>query len=201
MTIIEDKAQQEGKHELKHAYWEKEGIEMLRYPLPVGDYILMSEKVADVIHRKDSRNANIKKMDFMGSYNITVDSKKDIDELCTNICGPEHARFRDECILAQNNGIKLIVLVENKAEVISRDGRVFNPFIEKLDDLHRWINPRLMIRMGNGMLKYPKATRGVTLMKAAMSMEHKYGVKFVFCQPKDAGKRIMELLGGDNDDL
>lgn len=46
--------------------------------------------------------------------------------------------------------------------------------------------------------KYPNATNGVTLMKACMTMQKKYGVEFMFCSSKDAGRKIIELLGGDN---
>lgn len=198
MTIIEDKAQQEGKHNLKHNYWTAQGISFERYPLPVGDYILMTDKVADVIDRKKARGIDIKKMDFMGSYNVTVDSKKDIDELCADICGPDHDRFRDECILAQNNGIRLIVLVENDGGPASKDGSIINPHISDLSMLHRWVNPRSLIFYA-GRQKYPKATRGITLMKAAMSMQKKYGVEFMFCRPSEAGKRIAELLGAGDE--
>jgi ribosome-associated protein len=36
--------------------------------------------------------------------------------------------------------------------------------------------------------------RGITLMKACMTMERKYGCRFEFCKPEDAGARIMEIL-------
>ena len=50
--VIEDKAQQEGKHKLKHLYFESHGIYWERYPLPAGDYILANDGVLDVIARK-----------------------------------------------------------------------------------------------------------------------------------------------------
>lgn len=50
-------------------------------PLPCGDYIIANEKVADVINRKKERGIPVKKMDFLGTYNVTVDTKKDIQEL------------------------------------------------------------------------------------------------------------------------
>ena len=45
-----------------------------------------------------------------------------------------------------------------------------------------------------GKPRYPDAMRGVTLMKACMTMERKYGCRFEFCKPEDAGARIMEIL-------
>lgn len=194
MTIIEDTAQQDGKHELKHSYWQKVGVGVRRYPLPVGDYIAVNEKVQDVIDRKEARGIPIKKMDFLGTYKVTVDSKKDIEELCADICGPQHERFRDECILAKNNGITLFILVENDSFTVKPG--VVSPFVATLEGLHSWVNPRLFI-FSRGKQKYPKATRGVTLMKAAMSMRSKYGVEFVFCKPGEAGRMIAELLDDD----
>ena len=52
-------------------------------------------------------------MDFLGSYDMAVDTKKDMQEIVGNICGVQHARFRDECILAQKNGITLTQAGEN----------------------------------------------------------------------------------------
>ena len=191
MILIEDKGNKEGLHKIKNAYWKSQGIEVIRHPLPVGDYILMNEKVKDMLDRKAKRGIEPKKMDFIGTYDVAIDTKKDIQELCGNICGKSHDRFRDEALLAQNNGIKLYILVEN--ESIDIKPNVISPYISKLEDLHKWINPRLWIRK-NGRQAYPKATRGITLQKACFSMEKKYGCEFIFCRPKDAGQRIIELL-------
>lgn len=194
MKLIEDTRNQIGKHKIKNAYWKSQGIEVVRYPLPTGDYIIVDEKVQDVLDRKEKRGIPPKSMDFLGTYTVTCDVKNSIQELAMDICGKQHGRFRDQCILNQNNGIQLYILVENESFTIPRTS-VESPYIGKLEDLHKWINPRLWIRK-NGKQAYPRATRGVTLMKACMSMEREYGVKFVFCRPKDAGKKIVELLTG-----
>lgn len=193
MIIIEDKAQQDKKHIAKHLYFEQHGIYWSRYPLPVGDYILYNDAVSDVIARKQKRGIEVKKMDFLGTYNVCVDTKKDMQEIVGNICGQQHARFRDECILAQNNGIKLYVLIENE------DG------ITCIDDVFRWQNPRLhrynKIKYMHNLGKWqnvalPKAppTKGATLAKAMLSMQLKYGVEFLFCRHDEAGAEIVRLL-------
>lgn len=193
MMLIEDKGQKEGQHILKNRYFKNNEIEVLRAPLPVGDYIIASDKVVDVIHRKSARNMELKKMDFLGTYDVSVDTKKDMQEIVGNICGKAHPRFRDECILAQNNGIKLYVLVENTDKVHS------------IDDVFRWKNPRLyrynkiayMHNAGkwlNTALPKAKPTSGETLAKAMLTMQLKYGVEFVFCRPEDAGAKVIELL-------
>lgn len=184
LTIIEDVNNKPGKHELKHRCWEQNGIEVIRQRLPVGDYVLMNDKIADVFSRKEKRGIPVKMMDLQGTYDIAIDSKNSILELAQDICGKQHDRFRDECILAQNNGVKLIILVENE------DG------ITDLRDLHEWVNPRLFIRK-YGRQVYPRATRGVQLMKSCMTMEKKYApLKFVFCHPQDAGSAIVYYLTG-----
>lgn len=183
MVILEDVNNKPGKHKMKNTYWMQNGIQVVRQRLPVGDYVLVNDKIADVFARKEKRGIPVKMMDLMGTYNVAVDSKKDIQELCGNVCGPQHARFRDECVLAQNNNIKLYVVVENA------DG------ITELRELHRWINPRLLIRR-QGKQAFPQATRGITLMKACLSMEYKYKCEFIFCRPEHAGAVIVALLEG-----
>lgn len=193
LLLIEDKGQKEGQHILKNRYFENNEIEVLRAPLPVGDYIVADDKVSDVIHRKAKRNMEVKKMDFLGTYTVAVDTKKDMQEIIGNICGKSHPRFRDECILAQNNGIKLYVLVENA------DG------VKSVEDVFKWRNPRLerynrikyMQSCGkwlNASIPITPPTSGKTLAKSMLTMQLKYGVEFVFCRPEEAGKKIIELL-------
>lgn len=194
MLLIEDKGQKEGLHILKNRYFDSHDIEVLRAPLPVGDYVIVTDKVLDVIKRKSARKTEVKKMDFLGSYDISVDTKKDMQEIIGNVCGKQHARFRDECILAQNNGIKLYVLIEN------------NDGIKCIEDVFKWQNPRVAyynkVKYMHSIGKYqsvklPKTppTSGQTLAKALLTMQFKYGVGFLFCRPEEAGERILELLG------
>lgn len=104
MTIIEDTRQQSGKHELKHRYFESQGIKVVRSKLPFGDY------------------ANIKNM------SVIVDTKKDIQEIIGNVT-QQHRRFIAECDAAADADIKLIILVENRDGVrqISDLYKWYNP--------------------------------------------------------------------------
>lgn len=171
-TLMIDTRQQAGKHDLKHKYFEDHGIPTLRSKLPVGDYTWMQD------------------------MSVVIDSKNSILELCSDICGKDHDRFRRECNLAKDNGIKLIVLVENIGGEIRHSG-VFNETITDLSELHTWKNPRSFI-FANGKQKYPQATRGITLQKCCYTMQNRYGVRFIFCTPEDAGAKIIELLTKDN---
>ena len=114
--------------------------------------------------------ANIKNM------SVVVDTKKDIQEVIGNVI-QDHKRFVSECQLATESEIQLIVLVENT------DG------VNCINDLYSWYNWRLK--------KSPKATTGRQLARILTSMEYKYGVKFEFCKPEEAGKMVVELLGGE----
>lgn len=170
MILLEDTRQQAQKHDIKHRWFEKNGITIRRQALYCGDYTLPTDQ------------------------SVCIDTKKDIQELVGDICGKQHERFRNECIRAQEAGIKLIVLVENRGGHI-RDN-IIQPTITSLSELHRWKNPRLFILKG-GKQKYPSATRGITLQKACMTIERKYGTKFLFTTPEKSAEKIVELLTGE----
>ena len=166
-TIVCDTRQKLKHHEVKEQYFVDHGYNILRSKLPVGDYSRIDKMV------------------------VCVDTKQDLQEVVGNICGKEHDRFKRECILAQSNGIKLIVLVEEDN-------------IKNLDDVSAWHNPRLDIYTSQyiqgqrkRVQKYPKATKGETLAKAMRTMQLKYGVEFMFCPKDQAGKRVVELLFGE----
>lgn len=91
MVLYEDTRQQAGKHKNVHAYCDKNGIEIIRQGLNVGDYMLAGP----------------------GGGGISVDTKYGVPELA-NCCFQDHDRFRDECIRAKKCGITLIVLTEER---------------------------------------------------------------------------------------
>ncbi|WMJ85466.1 ERCC4 domain-containing protein [Anaerocolumna sp. MB42-C2] len=179
MTIIEDTRQQIDKHKIENNQLRSLGVNILRSKLPVGDY------------------ANILNL------SVVIDSKKDLQECVGNICGggkkkkngeTEHERFRNECILARDNGIKLIVLVEHGWG------------IKSIEDVAMWRNPRIdawerkvksMQRKGISTAGMRPPNSGATLAKSMKTMQDKYGVEFMFCSRGDAGKKIIELLGGE----
>lgn len=75
MILIEDTANKDKKHIAKNEYWKSQGIEVLRYGLPCCDYIIANDAVIDVIERKKKRGMLPHKMDFLGTYNVAVDTK------------------------------------------------------------------------------------------------------------------------------
>ena len=116
MVLLEDTRNQVGKHKNIEDYCRRQGIEIIRSKLLVGDYMLTGE----------------------GSGGISVDTKYGVPELASN-CFQEHERFREECMTAQKCGIQLIVLteealpgglLENWRSPLGRDGKpryLFDP--------------------------------------------------------------------------
>lgn len=143
---------------------------------------------------------------FVGDYmsldnpRLIIDRKQNLSELCANVC-QGHVTFRKELIRAQENGIKLIFLIEHSNR------------IKSIEDVEKWENPRRKVRtwvvdekipIGNGEFwenghfetKETKAMTGATLAKTMRTMERKYGIEFLFCDKASTGKRIIEILGG-----
>lgn len=87
MVIQEDTRQQAGKHDIKHAYFAENGVDLVRCKLPFGDYAPVPP--------------------------VAIDTKNSMDEIAGNICGKDHKRFIAECKAARAAGCALIILVEN----------------------------------------------------------------------------------------
>lgn len=105
---------------------------------------------------------------------ISIDTKENMDEIANNICGKEHKRFINECKNAKAAGCKLYILVENTLD------------ISDLSQVHTWQNPRVIYS--------PNCVQGDRLQKAMETISERYGVTFLFCNPKDSAKIITEIL-------
>lgn len=148
MVIIEDTRQQSGKHDIKHNWFMTHDISLIRSKLPFGDYAPVPK--------------------------ISIDTKRNMDEIAGNICGAEHKRFINECKAAKAAGCQLIILIENE------DG------ISDISQVYTWINPRSVYS--------DKCVQGARLQKAMETIQERYGVSFQFCNPEESAQRIMELL-------
>ena len=130
--------------------------------------------------------------DYMSLDNprLIIDRKQSLQELCGNVC-QQHERFRAEIIRANEAGIKLVFLCEH------------GKGIEKLDDVLWWENPRAKKRVkknGVWVEQEQKVMHGDVLYKILCTMQRKYGVEFLFCNKKDTGKQIMEILSNGQRD-
>ena len=122
---------------------------------------------------------------------LVIDRKKDLTELCGNVT-QQHERFRRELVRAMDAGIRVIVLCEHGHGV------------ESLADVYFWENPRLArtkwVTVDGKPRKVPScpnATTGEKLFTILKTIQEKYGVTFMFCDPVNTGETIVRLLGGD----
>ena len=127
--------------------------------------------------------------DYMNYDNprLIVDRKQNLIELCSNVC-QDHDRFRRELILAQENGIQLIILCEH------------GQGIESLEDVIFWKNPRSEKRVhieGKWQTVQTNAMKGEVLYKILTTLQDKYGVQFHFCTKDETGQKIVEILSND----
>ena len=107
---------------------------------------------------------------------LSIDTKENMDEIANNICGREHKRFINECKNAKAAGCKLYILVENDLGITD------------LLQVHTWKNPRIIYS--------PNCVQGPRLQKAMETIQERYGVTFLFCDPKDSADIITDLLKG-----
>ena len=119
---------------------------------------------------------------YVGDYQsldnprLVIDRKHDLQELAGNIC-QQHERFRAELVRAQEAGIQIVILCEHGG------------CIKTLEDVYFWENPRRRTS--------PGAISGQRLFKVLNTMHEKYGVRFEFCDKRQTGRRIVEILTDD----
>lgn len=160
MTLYEDTRNQVGKHRNIEQYCQKHGIELIRKCLSTGDYML------------DPENGK-----------ISVDTKMNLLELSKDVMSNDHRRFRSECIRAMEQGIQLIILVEEEPPY----GKV------ELWEVPRWKTNDRFHRIGDPMTRVnPKA-----FAKALRTMTEKYGVQFRFCARSQTPITVIKYLKGE----
>ena len=109
---------------------------------------------------------------------VIIDRKQNLNEIAFNVV-QGRARFLREVDRCNRSGCHMIVLIEH------------SPRIRRLEDVIGWKNPRLKVS--------PLAVSGERLFKIMKAMEAKYGIEWQFCGKQQTGKRIIELLRGDDD--
>ena len=168
MILICDSRQQFGKHKNIDSYCKQMGIEQVTQCLSVGDYMEGERDKNGEVHS-------------IGK--ISVDTKFSIMELSKDIMSRDHERFRKECIRAQEQGIQLVILIEEEPP----NGKIAEwevPKWETSDRFHRKGDPMTLVK--------PEALR-----KAMLTMWQKYGVIFEFCSRQKSPTRVIKILKGD----
>lgn len=128
----------------------------------------------------------------MDSMMTVVDRKQHLLEVAGNLC-QQHERFRAECLRAQEGGIRLVVLVEERG-------------VNDLEGVRRWINPRRkrwdMMRAAamrgkviRGNVSKQPPISGERLAAIMQTMTDKYGVEWAFCTKRETPKKILDILG------
>ena len=120
--------------------------------------------------------------DYM-DYNrpsIVIDRKQNIAELAKN-CTWEHDRFRAELERAKAANAQLIILVEQN-RYKDRDKWIH---VESIEDIMLWTNPHTTI-CGEKVFR---------VLRAWMS---KYDIDVQFCDKRQTGRKILEIIYGQN---
>lgn len=151
--ILRDTRQQKENHIIKE--FNKQNILHIQTKLDSADYMAV-------------RYNNEK--GFYKDYSVLIDTKKDLLEICGNLCHTsEHQRILREIELGKQLGAKefIFLIGENK--------------IKSAEDIINWSSPHTKVK-------------GSTLYKIMCTMRQKYAVRFIIVPKKDIGKKIIELL-------
>lgn len=172
MRIIIDTREKPSATEKIEAEFKRQGITFVRSKLPYGDY------------------------QSPDNPNIIIDRKQNLTELCNNVSSvakkdkngkirrykdgtlmTELSRFTSELKGARQFGYKMIILVEHGGQIHS------------FEDVRNWKNPRLR--------ESPLAMSGERLYVVLNRLILTYEFEIRFCDKRDTGKRIIEILQGE----
>lgn len=119
---------------------------------------------------------------FIGDYMeysnplLIVDRKQNIAELAKN-CTADHARFKAELERAKSVGATLVILVEQN-RYKDRERWIH---VGTIEDLMLWESPHTTIR-------------GEKVYRVLRAWMAKYPIRVEFCDRRQTGKRILEIL-------
>ena len=165
MTIIEDTGQKVGYHDNVKDWCESHGVILRRQKLNVGDY--------------------------QSPPRVAVDTKQGMMEVYSNVVH-DHGRFKAECVRAMEDGIRLVILIEDEEITSMEEAKNWqNPLLEKYS-AHIAYNKWLKDHGKKAPTKPPVLSSKLVGVMEAMSM--KYGVEWQFCHPDDTGRVIYEIL-------
>lgn len=122
---------------------------------------------------------------FIGDYQdygnpfLIIDRKQSIQELAAN-CTRDHDRFKRELERAKAVGAKLVILVEQN-RYKDRDKWIH---VKGIEDIMLWSSPHTTI-VGEKVYRVLRAWRS------------KYDIDIQFCDKRQTGKRILEILYGN----
>ena len=151
--ILTDTRQQKENHIIKA--FDKENILHIRTTLESADYMAVRYN---------------QEKGFYKDYSILIDTKKDLEEISSNLCNSKnHERIKREIARGKELGAKefIFLIADNK--------------IKTLADLKQWRSKRTMVK-------------GETLAKIMKTMKERYGIRFIIVPKKEIGRKVIELL-------
>lgn len=176
ITIIEDTAQQAGKHAGIEKFIKKIGFNTMRNTLPVGDYALLTQRGREILNIKihaaernrsyanyvgrdirtnsDVGRSILQKIDLIGTYDVAVDTKQNLDEVVRTVGGLTDERIDQQAIRARNSNTRLYI-------VVAQDN------IDNIQDVERYCR--------DNNYNY------TSFIKKIDRLEKKYGLKFCIC--------------------
>lgn len=167
ITIIEDTAQQAGKHVGIEKFIKKIGFNTMRNTLPIGDYALLTQRGKEILNIKikaaerrqsyanyvgreirtnsDVGRSILQKIDLIGTYDAAVDTKQDLDEVVKTIGGLADDRIDQQAIRARNSNTRLYIVVaqdnvNNMQDVQNycrNNNYNYTAFVKKINRLER----------------------------------------------------------------
>ena len=103
-------------------------------------------------------------------YSVLIDTKKDLEEMAGNLCNTKnHERIKREIEKAKELGCEEFVFLIGDSK------------IKTIEDLQNWNSKRTQVK-------------GTTLLKIMQTMKECYEIRFIICQKKDMGRKVIELL-------
>jgi ERCC4-type nuclease len=138
------------------------------------------EKIVDYFQQHKIKYIRTKL--YVGDYRqmenplLVIDRKQNIAELAKN-CTVDHKRFRAELERCKDIGAELILLVEQN-EYYDRGNKVR---VKDISDLMLWSSPHTTIR-------------GEQVFRVLASWVALYPLRVEFCEKRNTGKRIVEIL-------
>lgn len=168
IKLIQDTREKVGKHKEIEEYCKKNEIKVLRSKLPFGDYVKL------------------------GDWNITIDFKQSAIELF-NCLTKDHIRFRNEIKGANEFGIGIVILIEEKD---------FYATLDTFGDWYRiplWKNDGWKTVYGKKHKTHSKGdpmcqVNVNAIVKSMKTMQEKYAVLFKFTTKERCGADIINIL-------
>lgn len=161
--ILTDTRQQKEAH-INRAF-DDNNILHIRTGLPSGDYIAV---------RYDSEKG------FYKDYSIIIDTKKNMEEICGNLCGASHRRIVNEVNTAKELGCKHFIFLIGDSK------------IKSVEDIINWSSNKTKVT-------------GSKLYKTLKTFREHHKCSFIFCKHSELGNYVIKLLttckqrGDEND--